>query len=189
MKAAERPLLIAEVKTCSPFGWKSTRSWDELFETANEHGDWISIHTNPRWGGSFKLLEKARLRTKKPILAKGLHLTDRELALAFNSGADYALVVGRIPDVLDSYRDALLIEPYTLAELAEIPHGVKAVWNSRDLRNKGVLKNETFKDARAIFPGWLCQASNIRTPADVCAGAQAILVGQELAGFVGKQVA
>ena len=67
----KRPFeLIAEVKTASPFGWSSNRSWEELFDLANQYGDIISIHTDSRWGGSFDLLKQARQQTTKPILAK-----------------------------------------------------------------------------------------------------------------------
>lgn len=71
--------IITEVKTQSPFGYKSNEVWEELFNLANGFGDIISIHTNPKWSGSFKLLEKARGLTNKPILAKGLHETDDEI--------------------------------------------------------------------------------------------------------------
>ena len=62
--------IIAEVKTGSPFGYKSEESWDELFEVAESVGDILSIHTDPRWLGSFELISKARKLTDKPILAK-----------------------------------------------------------------------------------------------------------------------
>ena len=39
--------IIAEVKTGSPFGFKSGRTWGELFKTAERAGDVISIHTDP----------------------------------------------------------------------------------------------------------------------------------------------
>ena len=64
--------IIAEVKTQSPFGFRSDKNRDELFAVANQIGDIISIHTDPRWGGSFELVKKARALTKKPILAKGI---------------------------------------------------------------------------------------------------------------------
>lgn len=65
--------IIAEVKTKSPTGKKSERTWDELFNIANEAGGIISIHTNSIWGGSFKLLKKARILTKKPtVFPRGL---------------------------------------------------------------------------------------------------------------------
>jgi indole-3-glycerol phosphate synthase len=49
--------IIAEVKTQSPFGFKSQKTWKELFKIASEAGDIISIHTDSRWGGSFDLLK------------------------------------------------------------------------------------------------------------------------------------
>ncbi len=171
--------IIAEVKTHSPFGWKSEKSWDELFEIANSVGDIISIHTDPRWNGSFDLIKKARALTQKPILAKGIHETDDHIIKAIEAGADYVLVVGRIPKI---YLEKCFIEPFTLAELKKIPDGTKVVWNSRDLSNGG-LKKESFKEARKIWKGWLCQASNIKTLKDVKGGADAILIGTHLATF------
>lgn len=171
--------IIAEVKTHSPFGWQSNKSWDELFALADKIGDMISIHTDSRWHGSFELVKKARELTDKPILAKGIHASDDDIKRALDSGADWVLVVGRIPG-LDA--DKCLIEPYTLEELANIPHNLKAVWNSRDLRTGG-MKQKSFVDARKVFPGWLCQASNIRSIGDVKPSADAVLVGTNLEEF------
>lgn len=171
--------IIAEVKTKSPFGYQSEKSWDELFAVASEVGDIISIHTNERWGGSFDLIRKAKGLTKKPILAKGIHATDIEVQQAIDAGADYVLVVGRIPSV---HVDKCLIEPRTLDELKTIPVDSKVVWNTRDLSHGGA-KKETFEEARNIFTGWLCQASNIKTVTDIKETADAILVGTHLIEF------
>lgn len=171
--------IIAEVKTHSPFGWQSSNNWDELFEVAERIGDIISIHTDHRWHGSFDLIKRARQRTNKPILAKGIHETDEQIQQAVDAGADYVLVVGRIPGV---HLDKCLVEPYTLSELASIPSDVKAVWNSRDLRTGG-LKEESFSDARKVFSGWLCQASNIAKKSDIDPLADAVLIGTDLLAF------
>ena len=179
----DSPALIAEVKTASPFGWKADKAWEELFAIAEAAGDIISIHTDLRWEGSFELVAKARALTEKLILAKGIHATDDLIQKAFEAGADYALVVGRIPDVSADMMKKLIIEPYTLEELKAIPTHMKALWNSRDLKTGGI-KKETFTQARALFTGWLCQASNIRTIADVNENADAVLVGTYLEEFV-----
>lgn len=171
--------IIAEVKTQSPFGWRSDATWDELFAIANGIGDILSIHTDARWGGSFDLIRKAKAMTTKPILAKGIHATDDDVQRAIDAGADFVLVVGRIPAI---HAERCLIEPLTLAELATVPHDLKAVWNSRDLSD-GSMKKETFAEARKIFPGWLCQASNIRSALDVEEKADAVLVGTHLGEF------
>ena len=172
--------LIAEVKTHSPFGWSSDKAWDELFKLAESCGDIISIHTDPRWGGSFDLITKAKSLSSKPILAKGIHATDNDVEKAVKAGADYVLVVGRVPKVCI---DKCLIEPLTLQELNTIPIDMKVVWNSRDL-NTGGLKQETFEQARQLFSGWLCQASNIKSVGDIKEGADAVLVGTHLTEFV-----
>lgn len=175
----KKPTIIAEVKTKSPFGFASDKSWDELFMIANEVGDIISIHTDERWGGDFDLIKKAKCLTHKPILAKGIHASDEEIEKAILNGADYVLVVGRMTEV---HKDKCLFEPLNLEELKHIPDNLKVVWNSRDLSN-GKNKTETFEQAREIFKGWLCQASNIKTVNDVKAGADAILVGTNLISF------
>lgn len=170
------PLLIAEVKTCSPFGYRSDRNWNELFEIADEIGDWVSVHTHPAWGGSFELLRQARRMTSKPLLAKGLHTTDAEVEQAFSIGADHVLTVGRYPS------SDCLCEPHTLNQLLKL-HPKKAVWNQRDLKS-GRSKQESFDAARNTFRGWLCQASLLRSWDDVHPRADAILVGEHLEAFV-----
>ncbi len=180
-------LIIAEVKTESPFGFKSSKSWDELFAVANHAGDIVSIHTDPRWGGSLDLIKKARELTDKPILAKGIHAQDEDIVAAAEAGADFVLVVGRIPKLSETFGTEVLkkciIEPNTLVELSEIQKTFRVVWNSRDLQNGG-KKTETFAEARKLFKGWLCQASNISDINDVQEGADAVLVGQELEAFI-----
>jgi indole-3-glycerol phosphate synthase len=168
--------IIAEVKTYSPFGWSSEKSWEELFSVANEAGDILSIHTDPRWHGSFELVKKARRLSGKPILAKGIHPSDDDIRRALDAGADYVLVVGRLPGV---HLENCLIEPNTLKELGRLSSDVKVVWNSRDLSTGG-LKLETFAEARSQFGGWLCQASNLTSISDIDSAADAILVGTHL---------
>lgn len=175
--------IIAEVKTESPFGYRAEKSWEELLALANEVGDTVSIHTDPRWGGSFELLAKARAMTSKPILAKGIHASDDEIERALACGADWVLAVGRVPL---RHAEQCLIEPDTLLELRAIPRGLRAVWNSRDLQTGGP-KTETFQQARAVFTGWLCQASNIKTDADIESGADAVLIGTHLEEFAASQ--
>ncbi|MGZ6004709.1 MAG: hypothetical protein ACXWLH_01010 [Candidatus Saccharimonadales bacterium] len=172
--------IISEVKTYSPFGgWQSDKSWDELFELANAVGDIISIHTDPRWHGSFDLIRRARSLTSKPILAKGIHARNYLIDAALEAGADKVLVVGRLPGV---YLEHCLLEPSSLAELENFPKNSQVVWNSRDLKTGG-NKQETFEQARQLWPGWLCQASNVVTMADVNSNADAVLVGTHLSDF------
>ena len=172
--------LVAEVKTHSPFGWHSDKTWDELFEIANHIGDIISVHTDRRWHGSFDLLRKARALTEKPILAKGIHAIDSDVERALEAGADWVLVVGRVPG---KNKTKCWVEPNSLQELVELPEGTRAVWNSRDLATGG-LKSQSFQQARQLWPGWLCQASNIRTIDDVDSSANAIIVGSYLPEFL-----
>ena len=116
--------LVAEIKTKSPFGFSSDESWDELAEAAIHFGDIISVHTDPKWGGSFDLIEKVRAMTDKPILAKGIHSNDEEVREAIKRGANYVLVVDRIPVI--SLRSVCWFEP-TKTEIVEelIPKSLK----------------------------------------------------------------
>ncbi|MEX2209591.1 MAG: hypothetical protein WD603_01340 [Patescibacteria group bacterium] len=171
---------ISEVKTWSPFGWRADRSWDELFDLADAHGDMISVHTDSRWGGSFELLERARARTGKPILAKGIHRDDRLIDRALDAGADRVLVVGRVPE---RHRERCIIEVESVAQFDILPPDSRALWNDRDLTTGG-RKAETFRQARAAWRGWLCQASNIRSVDDVDPEADAVLVGIHLVPFI-----
>lgn len=173
--------LIAEVKTQSPFGYRAKKSWQELFDIASTYGDIVSIHTDPRWGGSFDLIAKARKLTTKPILAKGIHATDSDITRAVESGADKVLVVGRMPGV---YQAKCIIEPNTIEELTQLPQNVKqVVWNARDLAT-GMPKQEVFALARESWSGWLCQASYIQTASDVLPNVDAVLVGEHLEEFI-----
>ena len=105
---------------------------------------------------------------------------ERRVRIAIDCGADWVLVVGRIPAI---YPEKCFIEPTSLVELSKIPSNMRVVWNSRDL-NTGGLKAETFEQARANFPGWLCQASNIQRVTDLKEGADAVLVGAHLEEFI-----
>ncbi len=177
---------IAEVKVKSPSGWQSPYSWEDTLALAIQcpHVDMLSIFIDARWGGSPELVRRARSQTGKPILAKGMGEDQAAIQEAFVLGATYALIVGSIPE---ENPERYLIEPYTLEELARIPAHLKAVWNSRDLRKLDQIENsktETFRDARNVFSGWLCQASNLRTVDDIESEADAVLVGTHLREFV-----
>lgn len=183
-----KPTFIAEVKTKSPFGYQAAHEWEELFDMANEHGDWISVHTNPLWGGSFELLAQARSKTMKPILAKGIHGDDTDITRAFDAGANYVLVLGRVPTGFANNQDKLLIEPLSFAQyltwdkLTPDKQLPKVVFNRRNL-STGQLKTEDYTYWRNTT-GWLCQASRIRHIEDVKKDADAFIVGTNLPYFI-----
>ena len=183
---------IAEIKTKSPFGYQASPSPGEmpdqsvenrLIELALKHGNWVAVHTDERWGGSFRLLQKVRTMTDKPILAKGIHPTDEYIKQALDCGADYVLVIGRVPP--DQYWNRIIIEPLTLTELEPVPKDIKVLWNTR-CPATGELKEETVEEARALREGWFCHASNIESRRDVVEGADAFLVGEHLEAIVSK---
>ena len=185
-------IFIAEVKTHSPYWPDDThpdpRPRHELLKQAMVKGDWISIHVDSEWWGSYGQLLSARTalkcnKMKKPLLAKGFHTTTRALDITFDYGkADYALCVGWVPP--KRYWDRVLVEAESLDELADLPHEVKAVWNARDPRT-GEDRGIDPYVARAVREkGWLCQASGIRARADVDPSMDAFIVGEHLKEFV-----
>lgn len=115
-------IFIAEVKTKSPFGFIANKSWDELFDIANLYGNFLSIHVDEKWGGSQEVLRKAKSLTSIAILAKGIHSTDDQIVESLVNGANYVLVVGRLPrtDLLQH----CFIEPLNLAQLSMVPPDV-----------------------------------------------------------------
>ena len=184
--------LIGEVKINSPSGFKSRYSWDYLFNLANKHPavDMISIHTDKLWSGSFDLLKEARNMTKKPILAKGYHPTDKDVRKAFNLGADAVLVVGRIPNI--ALADFCYFEPISLDQLISISamsgsYRIKTVvWNSRDISHPNMekQKSENINLARLLWNKNLIQASKIKSLEDINPVANGILVGSYLPEFL-----
>ncbi len=180
-----KQIFIAEIKTRSPSNYVSPHPWRELFNIANRYGDWLSIHTHEQWNGSIDMVKKARSLTKKKILAKGIHESDDMVREALSAGADYVLVMGRIPD--ENLLEQCLLEPRSFTQLKEwkrcnvhIPY---LVWNKRDL-NTMDWKEEPFDDIRGYHRGWLCQASGIKTAPDVNPKADAFIVGEHLTDFV-----
>lgn len=188
-----KPTFIAEVKTQSPFGFKSNRTWFELFNIADQYGDIISVHTNPLWGGSFDLLYLAKQKTKKPILAKGLHLSNDEIKKAIDYGADYILCYDGGCDPQNWNK--LFIEPKNIKSLDYMirnnsipfakPSFPKILWNQRNLFT-GKQSETSFDEVRNKYPDYyLCQASFIKKIEDVHPKANAFIVGQYLETFVG----
>jgi indole-3-glycerol phosphate synthase len=177
-------LFIAEAKDKTPFDhqWKPAESCEERLELAIEHGDWISIHTDERWGGSFKLLARVRELTSKPLLAKGYHATDDDIERALDAGADRVLTVREsMPEV---HADICLAEPLTLMGLGRLAGAERAVWNARNPYT-GDAKIDDFEQARLVRPdGLMYQASHIRTVDDVHPSANGVLVGTHLPEFI-----
>lgn len=183
-----RPIFIAEIKTQSPFNFKSSYSFNKLMEYAINYGDWISVHDNALWGGDFETISYVRKFTHKPILAKGLHTTDDDVHRALEHGATYVLRVDVTPH---HYRQL----PYTLWEYSNVHEADKArlffarearskmkfVCNSRDLRNGNV--KESGLNTYLQMGNWVCQASNIAKPDDVNPNVDAFIVGTNLVEY------
>lgn len=179
-----KPIFIAEVKTVSPFGFKSPYTFIELAFQAIRYGDWISVHTNALWGGDFDAISFVRKMTNKPILAKGLHTTDDDVQRALDHGADYVLVVDRLP-MRKQLLDKTLLElnrlDMVIGEFNAFPN-TKYVYNSRDLRS-GLPKKSYQLEEYLSTGAWMCQASGIRSMEDVHPKVNAFIVGEHLVEF------
>lgn len=182
-------IFIAEAKTHSPYWERRARSWHDMIELALEKGDWVSVLVDRQWGGHVSdvgaaALLNERREDKKKILAKGFHPTVGDIDLSLKMGADYVLVVGWLPP--ERYWDKVLVECESLEQLETLPRQVKAVWNSRDPRTgeSRAEQGQGIYVARSVRPrGWLCQASGIRTWADVDPDVDAFIVGEHLEDF------
>jgi hypothetical protein len=196
-----RPRLVAEVKTKSPFGYRAEWSrqfpkpaqatagwqgddglWESLLELANQRGDWVAVHTDSRWGGSWRRLHTARDLTQKPLLAKGVHPVDDDIRRALDLGADAVLVVGRTA-IDERLKDRVWFEPLHPVELRRWDKGLAVVWNRRDLQTGG-LPRTLGSQARLTMVDYDWTLASGLTGWDVVpAGVPSILVGEHLPAF------
>ncbi len=191
-----KPIFIAEIKTQSPFGYKSTYPFVSLMRHAIKYGDWVSVHTNALWGGDYDAISFVRKNTTKPILAKGIHGTNDDVNRAFDHGADYVLVVDRYPssssiNSLTEDRKRRILHEMDFqhvkgnVEFSSHWAGVKYVCNSRDLKT-GLPKMKWELDDFIKLGVWTCQASGIKSPEQVDQRAKAFIVGEHLIEFCEK---
>lgn len=194
------PLFIAEIKTQSPFGFKSPHSFVELMECAIQHGDWVSVHTNALWGGDYDAISFVRRNTNKPILAKGIHASDDDVMRAIDHGAEYVLVVDRKFEGNGMYHKHIIYErnnpvfAITEAGISELDCKInrvneygdklKYLVNSRDL-STGLKKEKYTRELYLYLKAgvWVCQGSGIQTPEDVHPDADAFIVGEHLHSY------
>ena len=187
----------------SMFGFKTKYLRNTLIDVALNYGDWISVHTDPRFGGSFDDIYFIRQKTDKPILAKGFHSHNDDVKKAFDLGADYVLVVDRYysnPEGGINYNERVIHEISNLNG-SDINWNLilndtdddrfykwqpKVVYNGRSL-DSGFSKKyigdyeEYRKKAK-----WLCGASLIQKPEDVqnlYPDCDAFIVGEHLVEF------
>jgi indole-3-glycerol phosphate synthase len=179
-------IFIAEIKTKSPSGFVATESFHELMELAIEHGDWISVHDNALWGGDFDSISFVRRYTDKPILAKGIHGTDDSIRQAIEHGADYVLVVGRVPES-EHLKKYCLYE--SVDDLSATNPTDKIVINQRNLRT-GLLAGSLWMEdqiktyKRTLNYNFVCQASGITKKEDIHPEVDAFIVGTHLKAFL-----
>lgn len=188
-----KPIFIAEIKTKSPFGFESKYCFKALADYAIKYGDWVSVHTNALWNGSFDALNYVRGLTNKPILAKGIHSKNDEIRKAFEYGADYVLVVDRIIEKDSGGINVDRIIHELGINIQDIPQlyacePLKYAYNSRNLKTGLPKKLNDYAKYRQAYK-WICAASGIRTPKDIqinYSNCDAYIVGENLVDFCQK---
>jgi indole-3-glycerol phosphate synthase len=177
------PIFIAEIKTRSPFGFESGHSFYELASLAIKHGDWISVHVDALWGGDANSLSFVRNLTNKPLLAKGFHHTDEDVEKSLDHGADYVLVVDRLPPIRIIDRCIIEVSDYTrFKSWTNIFPDAKFLYNNRDLKTGQVKRGEWAKYKRCV--DWLGLASGIVHPSQIYPDASAFIVGAKLPEYL-----
>ena len=184
-----KPFFIAEVKTISPYGFKSNYTEQQLFSMAlRSDSNVISIHTDPLWGYGESIHRHTTLahNNGKKVLAKGLHESDEEIDWLLTSAkVDYVLVVGRIP--AKKYLSRCILEPITgnqTEEMAKISNKIAGVvMNARDLYT-GEILSVGYKYETTGYKCPIIQASGIETVKDIQKWADGYIVGEHLPGFI-----
>lgn len=181
-----RPLVVAEVKDRSPYGWVNPYEIEEQLTLCETVGDIISVHTNVLWGGSFDLLRDVCQSTDKPVLAKGFHDTIHDVQRALDCGAAHVLTVGWHPGGELGKRCWFEVECRN--QLINAPEAEWIVLNARCPRTGGRRGVTAWNDTNVKrvlgsvdrLGHRICQASMIREPEDVVPGVDAILIGEGL---------
>ena len=196
---SKRPTFIAEIKTQSPYGFKSSRSFIELAEMAIQFGDCISVLDEALWGGDFNTISFVRKLTSKPILAKGLHSKNVDIQRAFDHGASYVLVYGRMPHINVYARGRCFVEwpDYDAYQshrgsMPSFGYPAMTVCNARDMRTGRLKDSDAYSRELSALMSYnqpVCQASNIRTPEDIVPGVDAYIVGTYLPEFIATATA
>ncbi len=166
------PLIVAEIKQRSPYGWSNPLKWERQLDICEEVGDIISVHTDPMWGGSLEHLAAVRKLTRKPILAKGFHPTIAHVRAALEH-SDYCLTVGWWPGNPRCWHEVTSLREMHYTEASHV------VWNSRDPRT-GETRPESESAVQLQRPEWLCWASNVRAADSLKREYSAVLIGEGL---------
>ncbi len=194
---------IAEVKKASPSAGIIAENFDplaraRLYEDAGVGG--ISVLTDGRFfGGSFEFLRIIGEEVDVPLLCKDFIIDERQIDLAWGTGADMVLLIAAVLDK-DRLRDLashawdleldVLFELHDMEEWKKIESIDPAVVgvNARNLSTFDIELERsaaTLDFLRRRYPELLLVAeSGIRSPLDVAlyheAGADAFLVGTHL---------
>lgn len=177
-------LLIAEYKPYSPHVGRITdESVEQFLDRINDVKPWmISIIVDERWGGTYRLLQRAVNYSYWPVMAKGLNVS---FEMALKIGAEWVLTY----DV----QDAQLAEQYAIFEISpekeeeieKVDHVKRVLINNRNNHTGDVDKDfakrvcEKIEDHHDTFVVVGSGYSSIED-SDVPERANAVLIGTEL---------
>lgn len=154
-------MLIADLKTKSPFGFYSKFSELDLLDLARRKATAVCVPLDSNWGGSTDYLNTVSMLTNATIIARITRPTNREIHNALSIGAEFVLSVGTLPT--KSLQPYCFLESTSLEELKQFKSKnhdcVYDVYNPTNSIT-GKLKEFTFNDHKAYFDKQIIYVGN-----------------------------
>jgi len=103
--------IIGEIKPCSPTAGKLLKEnqLDSMLEVYKRQCAAVSVLTDEKFfGGSFELLTYVKQKTGLPVLCKDFIVSDKQIALAKQHGADAVLLIAKIlsePELISLFEE------------------------------------------------------------------------------------
>ncbi|MBX3154061.1 hypothetical protein KF728_28155 [Candidatus Obscuribacterales bacterium] len=103
--------IIGEIKPCSPSAGKLLKDdqLDSILEVYKRQCAAISVLTDEKFfGGSFELLAYVKEKTGLPVLCKDFIVSDKQIALAKQHGADAVLLIAKVlsePELISLFEE------------------------------------------------------------------------------------
>ena len=186
--------IIAELKQKSPSAGAIGAIDDERIAVYSRHAAAISVLTDATYfGGSFNILADAARKATIPVLCKDFIIHERQIDMAYGSGADLVLLIVRILDderlrALYRYARSLgldcLVEVHTKEELdraAALEANIIGV-NARDLDTLQISLDRAEDILSHVNAPVRVAESGIKTRSDIerFAKANCFLIGETL---------
>ena len=174
--------IIGEIKPCSPSAGKLLKDGqiDAILEVYKRQCAAISVLTDENFfGGSFDLLSYVKQKTGLPVLCKDFIVSEKQITLAKQHGADAVLLIAKIlteAELMSLFEEAerqalvAVVEVNNESDIAKVNSiAAKVVLiNNRDLDTMQIDLDTTARLAPALNPDVLIiSASGIKTRNDI----------------------